>query len=94
MKIRLLDEYQDREVELVGKVLCIRSDKYDMQWEFQKDKEYDLYEQAFENGTRLYIVFNNGWYSNYTDINELSDNYFDFVLIEDSFEIEKDEYVK
>jgi hypothetical protein len=80
MKIRLIEEYEDREVELIGKVLCTRSDEYDMSWEFQKDKEYDLYEQTFEDDTKLYIVFNNGWYSNFTDINALSDKYFDFVL--------------
>jgi hypothetical protein len=80
IKIRLVEENTDREVELIGKVLCTRSDKYDMSWEFQKDKEYDLYEQTFEDGTKLYIVFNNGWYSNYTGINDLSDKYYDFVL--------------
>jgi len=80
MKIRLLEEATDREVELVGKVLCTRSDKYDMSWEFQKGTEYDLYKQIFEDGTELYIVFNNGWYSNFTDINLMSDKYFDFVL--------------
>lgn len=80
MKIRLIEEIIDREVQLLGKVVCTRSDKYDMSWEFQKDKEYDLYEQTFEDDTKLYIVFNNGWYSNFTDINMLSDKYFDFVL--------------
>jgi hypothetical protein len=80
MKIRLIEENTDREVELIGKVLCTRSDEYDMSWEFQKDKEYDLYEQTFEDDTKLYIVFNNGWYSNFTDINVMSDKYFDFVL--------------
>ena len=80
IKIRLVEENTDREVELIGKVLCTRSDKYDISWEFQKDKEYDLYEQTFEDDTKLYIVFNNGWYSNFTDINVLSDKYFDFVL--------------
>jgi len=80
MKIRLLEENIDREVELVGKVLCTRSDEYDMTWEFQKESEYDLYKQTFEDGGELYIVFNNGWYSNFTDINKMSDEHFDFVL--------------
>jgi hypothetical protein len=80
MKIRLIDEYKDREVELIGKVLCTRSDEYDMPWEFQKDKEYDLYEQTFEDGTKLYIVFNDGWYSTFTNTNLLTDKYFDFIL--------------
>jgi hypothetical protein len=66
MKIRLLEEATDREVELVGKVLCTRSDEYDMSWEFQKGTEYDLYKQTFEDGTELY--------------NLMSDKYFDFVL--------------
>ena len=80
IKIRLIEEDEDREVEFIGKVLCTRSGEYDMSWEFQKDKEYDLYEQTFEDGTKLYIVFNDSWYSNFTDINLLSDKYFDFVL--------------
>ena len=80
MKIRLIEEIIDREVQLLGKVLCARSDEYYMSGEFQKDKEYDLYEQTFEDDTKIYIVFNNGWYSNFTDINALSDKYFDFVL--------------
>jgi hypothetical protein len=80
MKIRLIDEYKDREVEFFGKVLCTRSDEYDMSWEFQKDKEYDLYEQTFEDGTKLYIVFNDGWYSTFTNTNTLTDKYFDFIL--------------
>lgn len=80
MKIRLVEEYKDREVELIGKVLCTRSDEYDMSWEFQKGTEYDLYKQTFEDGTDLYIVFNDGWYSNFSDINNMSDEYFDFTL--------------
>lgn len=81
MKIRLVLESHDREVELEGKVLCTRSDKYDMHWEFQRGTEYDLYKQTFENGTSVYIVFNNGWYANFPNIRLMSDKYFDFVLI-------------
>lgn len=36
MKIRLLDETTDREVELVGKVLCTRSNEFNMSLEFQE----------------------------------------------------------
>jgi len=78
MIIQLLDEYSDREVELEGRVLCTRSDEYDMSWEFQEGTEYDLYKQVFEDGEELYIVFNEGWYATFTDINEMSDKYFEF----------------
>lgn len=81
MKIRLLEEFVDREVELVGKVLCTRSDSHDMSWEFQKDKKYDLFKQLFEDDEELFVVFNNGWYSNFKDINHMSDEHYDFVLI-------------
>jgi hypothetical protein len=90
MKIRLIGEIADREVELLGKVLCVRSDIHDMSWEFEKDKAYDLYEQIFEDGTKLYIVFNEGWYANFDDINALTDRYYDFNFILISLD---DEYI-
>ena len=81
MKIRLLEEIKDREVKFLSKVLCTRSNKHNMSWEFEKNKKYDLFEHILEDNTILYIIYNNGWYSNFTDINILSDKYYDFLII-------------
>ena len=56
MKIKFVDEYTDRDVELIDKVLCTRSIKYDMTWEFQEDKEYNLYKQTFDDYS-IFIIY-------------------------------------
>ena len=58
MKIRFVSEIFDREVELIGKVLCTRSVEYDMSWEFQDGKEYNLYKQLLDdNPNNSYIKY-------------------------------------
>jgi thymidylate synthase len=81
-KIKFVDEVIEREVVLLGKVLCTKS-RADMSWEFQPNTEYSLYYQIFDDKNYIYIVFNDssGWYATYGNLENLVDSDFTFFLI-------------
>ena len=83
-KIKFVDEVTEREVVLLGKVLCKKSTA-DMSWEFKPNTEYSLYYQIFEDKNYIYIVFNDssGWYATYDNLGTLVDDNFTFFLITD-----------
>ena len=41
--IKLNEDSNEIEVELIGKALCTRAIKYNMSWEFEEQHEYNLY---------------------------------------------------
>jgi len=83
-KIKFVDEWKYREVELIGKVLCIRSN-YDASWEFPINKEFNLYKQIIDNNKELFIVFNDNidshWYACFDNLENLSTKDFEFILL-------------
>ena len=66
MKIKFVDEYTEREAEIVGRVLCTWSSfKTDLDDEFKMCTEYNIYREA--DGS--HVVFNerSGWYAGVPD---------------------------
>lgn len=75
IKIKFTGEYIEREVILIGKVICMYSDM----WDFEEGYEYDLYVQISDN-IKKYIIFNDGLFVIYDNINEIFDKNYHFKI--------------